>query len=224
MFNSILASSTGSVTVIEIIICTVVALFLGLIISLVYRYRNAYSNNFLVTLALLPVMIQAVIMLVNGNLGTGVAVAGAFSLVRFRSAPGNAREIVSIFFAMAVGLATGMGYIAYAVFFTALVGVVMLLYTYFQFGEGGPAAKTLRVVIPEDMEYAGAFDDIFKEYTTEATLDRARTTNLGSLFELQYQIVLKNTQDEKHMIDEIRQRNGNLNIICGSTVRAKDEL
>lgn len=224
MLETILAAGTGSITFSEIMICTGISLALGLVIAGVYMYRNTYSKNFVVTIALLPALIQAVIMLVNGNLGTGVAVMGAFSLVRFRSAPGSAREIASIFFAMAVGLATGMGYIAYAGLFTLVIAVAMLLYAFIRFGEQGPGVKNLRVTIPEDVDYEDLFDDLFAEYTKRATLEKVKTTNLGSLYELQYTVELKKEAREKEMIDRMRQRNGNLNIVCGRIASVREEL
>ncbi|MFV0352663.1 MAG: DUF4956 domain-containing protein [Oscillospiraceae bacterium] len=224
MLNSILASTTGAITVTEILLCTLASLVLGVIVALVYMVRNTYTKNFVLTIALLPVLIQAVILLVNGNLGTGVAVMGAFSLVRFRSAPGSAREISSIFFAMAIGLATGMGYIAYAVLFTIIVGLIMLLYTLLDFGEKSGNVKTLNVTIPENLDYANLFTDLFTSYTKSARLERVKTSSLGSLFELQYTIVLKDPQTEKQFIDEIRTRNGNLNISCGRSLPAREEL
>ncbi len=211
MLESIL-SAQGGMTVGGVLLCTGVSLALGVAIALVYMYRNSYSRNFVVAIALLPAIVQSVIMLVNGNLGVGVAVMGAFSLVRFRSAPGSAKEIASIFFAMAVGLATGMGYVGYAAGFCVVISAVMLLFARFKFGERGGGAKTLRVTIPEDLDYTGLFDDLFGEYASRAELEKVRTTNLGSLFELQYAVHLKPAAPEKEFIDKLRARNGNLNI------------
>ena len=212
MLESILAAQTGSIMMSEIILCTAASLALGVVIALVSMYRNSYSRNFVVAIALLPAIVQSVIMLVNGNLGVGVAVMGAFSLVRFRSAPGSAKEIAGIFFAMAIGLATGMGYVAYAAGFCAVISAAMLLFAKLNFGEKGSGAKTLRVTIPEDLDYTGLFDDLFREYTSGAQLEKVRTTNLGSLFELQYAVHLKAAAPEKEFIDKLRARNGNLNI------------
>lgn len=223
MLSSILAQ-TGAITFGEIAVCTGVALVLGLIIALAYMYKNNYSKTFVVTVALLPVIIQSVIMVVNGNLGTGVAVMGAFSLIRFRSAPGSAREIFVIFFTMAVGLACGMGYVMYAGLFTLAVSIMMLALHLLRFGEAGSREKTLRVTIPEDLDYAHVFDDLFRKYTTEHTLQKVRTTNLGGLYELLYLITLTNVDKEKDLLDGIRQRNGNLTISCGTPVAARDEL
>lgn len=223
MLDSILSVS-GSITLPEIAICTGVSLVMGLVIALVYMFRNTYNKSFVVTVALLPVLVQSVIMVVNGNLGTGVAVMGAFSLVRFRSAPGSAREIISIFFAMAVGLAAGMGYVAYAALFTVVIAAAMLLFTVLKFGEKGSDTKTLKVVVPEDTDYTHLFDDLFTRYTHCATLDRVRTTNLGGLYELQYTVKLKELEKEKEMLDQMRQRNGNLSLVCGRLVTSSNEL
>lgn len=206
------------------LVCLGAALVLGVVIALIYMRNNTYSKSFVVTLALLPAIVQTVILLVNGNLGVGVAVMGTFSLVRFRSIPGSASEILAVFFAMAVGLATGMGFVMYAVVFTVIVGVVMFLYNHTGFGEGNGLRRTLKVVIPEDLDYAGIFDDLFAEYTKKATLERVHSTNLGSLFELRYTITLKDAAKEKEFIDRIRERNGNLNITCGRMAAGKEEL
>lgn len=224
MLESILASTTGSITLTEILICTGASLIFGIVIALVHSFRSNFSSGFLLTIALLPVIVQSVIMVVNGNLGTGVAVAGAFSLIRFRSAPGSAKEIASIFFATAVGLSAGMGYIAYAGLFTLIIGGVIMIYKLLRFGEQSATLKRLRITIPEDLDYNGVFDDIFLAYTKNASLEKVRTTNLGSLFELQYAITLKSQAVEKEMIDKIRQRNGNLNITCGRISAITDEL
>jgi len=191
------------------------SIILGLIISLCYMYKNTYNKSFVVTLALMPAIVTAVISLVNGNLGTGIAVMGAFSLVRFRSIPGTAKEIGFIFFAMAVGLATGMNYIAYAVVFTLFVGLASLVLYKVKFAEPKKASKELKITIPENLDYSGLFDDLFEEYTQKHNLIRVKTTNLGSLYQLLYEITLTDEKKEKEFIDKIRCRNGNLDIICG---------
>lgn len=218
MLESILnleTTSTTTFTLQGMIICTIVSLTLGIIGSLIYMYKNTYSKNFIVTLALLPTVVQIVIMLVNGNLGTGIAVLGAFSLVRFRSVPGSAREIGSIFTAMAIGLATGMGYIGCAIFFTAVMSIATIALNTLKFGETKSLDKHLKVIIPENLDYSGLFDDLFATYTNKFELLQVKTTNMGSLYELQYKIVLKDQTKEKEFIDELRCRNGNLNIVCG---------
>lgn len=196
------------------LICLGVSLVLGLVMACAYRYRTRYTRSFVVTLALLPAVVCVVIMLVNGNVGTGVAVAGAFSLVRFRSAPGTAREICTLFLAMGAGLIVGMGYIAYAVVFTLVMCGAFLLYNLLDFGERkiADAYRVLSVTIPEDLNYTGAFDDIFERYTLSHTLVRVKTTNMGSMFRLTYHITVRDLSAEKEMIDMLRCRNGNLEI------------
>lgn len=226
MLDSILSETTtaSSINFADIAICTGVALVLGIIIAFVYMYKSTYTKNFVITLALLPAIVQSVIMVVNGNLGASVAVMGAFGLVRFRSIPGTAKEIASIFFAMAAGLAVGMGYVIYAAIFTAIISIMMILYSSFNFGEKDSSVKRLKITIPEDLDYEEAFADLFPLYTSKTSLDKVRTTNLGSLFELQYTVTLKKDIKEKDFIDKIRQRNGNLNIVCGKIATVNDEL
>ena len=196
MLDSIL---TSGLTLPTFLICTAASRILGLLTALVCMYRQRCSRGFAVTLAILPAMVQMVILLVNGNIGAGVAVAGAFSLVRFRSVPGTAREIGAIFLAMAIGLATGMGYVA----LTAM-----------SFGDRSPRERLLKITIPENLDYDGLFDDIFRQYTSSHTLERVKTTNMGPLYELQYRITLKEAQVPKAFLDALRCRNGNLNILC----------
>jgi len=200
------------------------SLVLGIIIALFYMHKSTYTKSFVVTLVLLPAIVMAVISLVNGSIGTGIAVMGAFSLVRFRSIPGTAREIGFIFFAMAVGLATGMGYVLYAAVFTVIVGLVSLLLYNVKFGEPKDTKKELKITIPENLEYSGLFDDLFEEYTKAAKLKRVRTTNMGSLYQLSYSITLKSEEIEKEFIDKIRCRNGNLDITCGQAAISSDVL
>lgn len=213
-----------SLTVSAILLCTIASLILGLGVAGIYMFRNHYSKGLAVALALLPAIVQAVIMLVNGNLGTGVAVMGAFSLVRFRSVPGNARDISSIFLAMAVGLATGMGYVFYAALFLALIGAASMLLICSGLGREKQDLRILRVTIPETLDYDTLFDDLFQKYTDHAELDRVKTTNMGSLYELSYSVRLKSGMGTKEFIDELRCRNGNLNILLGRQVTGKEEL
>ncbi|OJG73352.1 hypothetical protein RV11_GL001132 [Enterococcus phoeniculicola] len=188
-------------------------------------YRNIYTKNFVVTLAVLPVLVQLVIMLVNGNLGTGVAVLGAFSLIRFRSVAGGSREITSIFWSMGIGLATGMGYIGYVFLFSVITGAFIVVLNTTKFGENNKLAeRELKVTIPEDLDYPGLFDDLFEKYTYQVVTESVRTTNMGSLYELRYHIKLKDRQLEKQLIDEIRIRNGNLTVISGKVSTNKEEL
>lgn len=225
MLNSILTTTTsGDISFQSIILCTLASLVLGLGVAMVYMYKSKYSKNFVITLALLPALIQLVIMMVNGNLGAGVAVMGAFSLVRFRSVPGTSKEILNIFFAMALGLTTGMGYVGYAVVFFLIISIAMVVLARSKFGEKTQAEKELKITIAESLDYNGIFDDLFEKYTNSTELVRVRTTNMGSLYELQYHIAIKDQTLEKEFIDEIRCRNGNLNITCGRVPVSKDEL
>jgi len=191
-----------------------------------YMYRTRYTKSFVITLALLPAVVCVVIMLVNGNVGTGVAVAGAFSLVRFRSVPGTAKEICTLFLAMGAGLIAGMGYLGFAVLFTVIMCVIFVLYNCLDFGSKKNAAtfKTFNITIPEDLDYSGVFDDIFAEYTRSHDLIRVKTTNMGSMFKLTYNVELTDATREKEMIDKLRCRNGNLEIAVSKQETVGTEL
>lgn len=211
MLNSILGTE---LTLTSFLICTGVSLLLGVGTALVAGYRSRSTQSLAVTLAILPAVVQAVIMLVNGSIGAGIAVAGAFSLVRFRSAPGTAREIAAIFLAMAIGLATGMGYVGLAVLLFLILAGAMLALTVLRFGQKEDAGRILKITIPEDLDYDGLFDDLFERYTTAHTLEKVKTTNMGTLYELRYRITLRQEPVPKVFLDELRCRNGNLNITC----------
>ena len=195
----------------DFLLCVGVSLLIGLMLSAMTMWHTRSSGSFAVTLALLPAVVCVVIMMVNGNVGAGVAVSGAFGLVRFRSAPGSAREIGDVFIAMGAGLIAGMGYLGYAALFSLLLGGVAMLYTALHLGEGR-RNKTLHITIPEDLDYAGVFDPILEEYTTDYALRHVKTTNMGSLFKLTYDLTLKASAQEKGLIDALRLRNGNLEI------------
>lgn len=215
IFGNVLDSSvTTTINIGSFLISVGSALVLGLIMALVYRYKTTCSKGFTVTLATLPAIVTVIIMMVSGSLGAGLAVAGTFSLVRFRSAPGSAKEISAIFLAMAAGLACGMGYPAYGALFTVIMCVVNIIYAVSGFGGKKQAelARTLSVTVPEDLNYGDIFDDIMRKYTNEWKMTKVKTTNLGSLNRLTYDIVLKEAKSEKPMIDELRTRNGNLEI------------
>ena len=206
---------TGGITLPTFLICTAVSLLLGMGTAFISMYKAKCTQSFAITLAVLPAVVQMVILLVNGNVGAGVAVAGAFSLVRFRSAPGTAREIGVIFLAMAIGLAAGMGYIGLAVLFFVIVAAVTLLLTRFNFGGSKRSERILRITIPENLDYEGLFDDLFQKYAENCSLEKVKTSNMGTMYELQYRIALKDAKIPKAFFDEIRCRNGNLNIVCG---------
>ena len=205
---------TTLISVTDFLLCIGVALVLGAVLTLCYMYRARYTKSFVITLALLPAVVCVVIMLVNGNVGAGVAVAGAFSLVRFRSVPGTAKEICMLFLAMGAGLVCGMGYLGFAALFTVILCAAYLLCNRFGLGIKTNEAryKTLTVTIPEDLDYPSVFDDIFAEYTSTHELARVKTTNMGSLYKLTYHITLRDVTKEKEMLDKIRCRNGNLEI------------
>ena len=199
------------------------ALIFGIIIALVHMYSTKCSKNFAITIAVLPLLVQVVIMMVNGNLGTSIAILGSFSLIRFRSMQGNSRELVSIFFAMAIGLAVGMGHIMYAFVFTLITSLALIILQKSSFGMKKNNEKSLKVTIPENLDYTNIFDDIFDKYTNNIELNKIKTTNMGSMFELSYNISLKNNINEKDFIDEIRTRNGNLTVNLGR-VSTENEL
>lgn len=224
MLDSILSLSTAGLTVPEFVFCTVFSIIFGVIIAVVHMYKNNYSRNFILTLILLPIIVQTVIMLVNGNLGTGVAVAGAFSLVRFRSVPGNSREIASIFLAMAVGLATGMGYVAIGGMLVVVISIVMLIVANLPVDKRSQCIRDLKITIPENLDYEGIFDDLFSEYTARNELLRVKTVNMGSLYELHYHVMMRGDKSEKKFLDELRCRNGNLTIVCGRVPEERESL
>ncbi len=208
------------------LIVILAALALGALHALLYGYNNRSSKSFSVTLATLPAIVCVVILMVNGSIGAGVAVAGTFSLVRFRSAPGSAREISAVFTSMALGLACGLGYPGLAFLFGLILAAVDTIYAHTAFGEPhlGIVRKSLQITVPEILEYNGVFDDIFARYTEEVRLVRVKTTNLGSLNRLSYELTMKKPGTEKAMIDELRCRNGNLEISIGEQATDSNEL
>lgn len=210
LFNSIIPS-TG-ITPLVFIILVLVSLVLGGIMTLIHTYRNDYTKSFVMTLAILPAVICVVILMVNGNIGAGVAVAGTFSLVRFRSAPGTAREIGAIFAVMGMGLIMGMGYIGYAALFTCLIGLAILMYSRFSADGKKSTRKILKITIPENLNYSDVFDEFLEKYTKSYKLKQVKTSNMGSLYKLSYEIVLTDPSIEKEFIDQLRTRNGNLEI------------
>jgi hypothetical protein len=204
--------------------CTITSLFAGIVTAAAYNFRQISNRQFVITLALLPVIVQLIIMLVNGKVGTGIAVMGAFSLVRFRSVAGTAKEITSIFLAMALGLATGTGALGYAILFAVVINGLMVLFSLAGFVEIGNQVRNLKILIPDDKDYTVLFADIFAEYAKSIHLERVRTVNLGSLYELQYTIVLKEQGREKAFIDQIRARNSNLEINFTRVMNDRESL
>lgn len=223
LFSSVLGET---MTAGAFFLCLAVSVVLGVAMAAVCAFRRNSSRSFVLTMAMLPALIQVVIMLVNGNLGAGVAVMGAFSLVRFRSVPGTALEISCVFLAVVVGLATGMGYIGVAIITALVVGLLALLLVLLKAGGdamGDPAEKELKVLIPEDLDYSGIFEDLFDRYTVKANLVQVKTINLGSLYRLTYRLRLKDPKEEKELLDAIRCRNGNLEIVCSRVERLHQE-
>lgn len=205
-------TSTDQITASVYLVCSLASLALGAVIAFAAGFRSRQSKSFMLALLLIPVIVQMVIMLVNDNVGAGVAVMGAFSLVRFRSAPGSAKEIVSIFLAMATGLATAKGYIALAAVFVIVISLIMIISTYVRFKEKDDLVRELKITIPEDLNYAHEFDDLFDTYTKRSKLLNVKTTNMGSLYKLSYEVELKSEDNVQSFIDDLRTHNGNLEI------------
>ena len=221
LFNTILTN--GTVTAGSFLAATLCSVALGLLLALLFRQKKGFSQSYLTTLVILPAAVQMIIMLVNGNIGAGVATAGAFSLVRFRSAPGSSQEITGIFLTMAVGIATGMGYLGIAALFAAGMGLLFLALSKIGFGSDGDE-RILKITIPETLDYDGVFDEVFDRYTKKYELEEVRTTDMGSLYKLTYKLKMKHESAVKAMIDELRVRNGNLEISCGRPVLKADDL
>ena len=225
MFQSLLTNAAGQVTASGALICLFASLLCGLVISLLYMFKSNYTKSFAIGLILLPALVQVVITVVNGNLGAAVSVMGAFSLIRFRSLPGTTKDITFIFFAMAVGLSNGMGYVFYSGGTTLVLAVIYLILVLTKFGEGSKGEKSLKILIPEALDYTTVFDDTFEKYLSKSELVKVKTTDLGSIFELNYMITIKDPAKEKEFVDELRTKNGNLTIICSRPVtRAPEEM
>ena len=217
---------TQVISVTDFLLCLGVALVAGLLMALAYMFRTRHTKSFVITLALLPAVVSVVIMMVNGNVGAGVAVAGAFSLVRFRSVPGTAKEICVLFLAMGAGLIIGMGYLGFAMLFAVVMCAMLIVYNLMNFGtnKNGQIYKAITVTIPEDLDYSDVFEDIFEQYTVSHELVRVKSTNMGSMFKLTYHVKLRNGIREKEMLDKIRCRNGNLEIVVSKQETVSAEL
>lgn len=196
------------------LICEFAALILGLLNAFLFSFRSRSSRSYALTMAILPPVVTIVIMLVNGNIGAGLGVAGAFALVRFRSFPGTAKEIAGLFLSVAIGLACGMGFVGIAAIFFAIMAALILALTLLRFGESSATYRLLKITIPETLDYDGLFDDLFEKYTSQHELIYVKTTNMGTLYELCYEIHLRSVNSIKPFIDDIRCRNGNLNVMC----------
>lgn len=213
MFNSIFDATSTGLDIKTGLICAGVALLLGVVIALTHMKTSQTTNGFLVTLATLPLLVMAVMIMINGNLGTSIAILGAFSLIRFRSIQGRAKELLSVFFAMMVGLACGMGHVLFAVVITAIGVIAILIFSYSHLLEPNKKQRILKIVVPEDLDYEEVFNDIFKKYTTHTELTKMKTVNMGSLYKLTYDITMKAGVKEKDFLDELRVKNCNLKIL-----------
>lgn len=217
---------TRTIGVDTFLLCVGCSLVIGVVLAFGYMLHARYTKSYILTLAVLPAIVCVVIMMVNGNIGTGLAVAGAFSLVRFRSVPGSAKEITMLFLAMGTGLLTGMGYIGFGFLFAIIMSIIVVLYNRFDFGVQKKVLcyKTIRVTIPEDLDYSHIFDDIWEAYTDSYELVRVKSLNMGSMFRITYNITMKKDVSEKEMLDMIRCRNGNLEISISKQDNSVDEL
>ena len=213
MFNTIFDSTAAGLDITTALICAFTALVLGVILAVTHMKTSQTSKGFLVTLATLPLLVMAVMIMINGNLGTSIAILGAFSLIRFRSIQGQAKELLSVFFAMMIGLACGMGHILFGVVITIIAVVAILIFSFTHFLEPNRKNRVLKIVIPEDVDYEEVFDEIFKKYTTKAELVRMKTMNMGSLYKLTYDVTMRNGVKEKAFLDEIRVKNCNLKVL-----------
>ena len=224
MFESIFSVAEATISVQNFLICVGVAIVLGAIISLTHKFTTKTTPHFLITLGVLPVLVQVVILLVNGNLGTSLAVAGAFSLIRFRSMPGNSKEIISVFWAMATGLALGMGYVTLAAVVTLVVAILIFAFSKITTNMINISDRKLKIVIPENLDYEEVFNDLLEKYTDKAELVKVKTTNMGSMYELHYEVSLKKDIKEKEFLDEIRVRNGNMLVMLERKELSEVEL
>lgn len=223
MFTSILDSAEGF-PIGAAVLTTVCSILFGFLIAAVYMSKGKYTKSYVTALVLLPVIVQVIIMMVNGSVGAGIATAGAFSLVRFRSQPASAKETSTIFLAMAVGLSNAMGYLTFSLFVTAVFCLLMFVLEHTKFGEKKSGERSIKIVIPESLDYTEVFDDLFPIYLKNIQLDKVRTTNMGSMFELTYMAEFISEDRQKEFIDAVRCRNGNLTVLVSRQVAEKEEL
>lgn len=224
IFKSLINETGLNISIITILLIIILGLIVGIIISVLYNIKTKSSKSFLTTLSILPSVVAMVIIMVNGNIGTGVAVAGAFSLIRFRSVPGTAREIGAIFLAMASGIMLGMGYGALAILFTVIICLFYLVLDYSSFGNQSENKRVLTITMPEDLNFSNAFDEILDKYTNKYELIFIKTTNMGSMYKIKYDIEIKDAKFERELIDDIRCVNGNLDILLIRGVAGQNEL
>ena len=222
MFKTIFDNTATGLDIQTVLICAAVALVLGIIIAFTHMKTSRTTKGFAITLATLPLLVMAVMIMINGNLGTSIAILGAFSLIRFRSIQGDAKELLSVFFVMMVGLALGMGHVLFAVVITAIAVAAILIFSFTHFLEPNSYNRSLKIVIPEDLDYDEVFDDIFKKYTKKAVLVKTKTMNMGSLYKLTYDVTLKRGIKEKEFLDEIRVKNCNLKVLLSQPESEKE--
>lgn len=213
MFNSIFDLTTTGLSITTGLICAAVALALGIVIAITHMKTSQTTKGFLTTLATLPLLVMAVMIMINGNLGTSIAILGAFSLIRFRSIQGKAKDLLSVFFAMMIGLACGMGHVLFAAVITLIAVIAIVFFSYTSFLEPNKKQRVLKIVIPEDLDYEEVFDEIFNKYTSRAELTQMKTMNMGSLYKLTYDVTMKSGVKEKEFLDEIRVKNCNLKVL-----------
>ncbi len=221
MLETIIASTNGeSFTLINALIVIGASILLGFIISLVYMYthkKDGYASGFTLTLIMLPVIISIIILLVGNNVARAFSLAGAFSIIRFRSAPGDPKDIAYVFFTLAVGLACGMGYVGYGLIVTIILCVVLIVLDKIKFAMPKTKNMRLKILVPEDLNYEGVFDEVLERYSSKWTMESVKTKDFGALFEISYRVHLNENVSQKKFIDELRCKNGNLNIALTST-------
>ena len=221
LFSSIF---TSSFTLGQFLIAVLASMVLGFVVSIYYMFRNTYSKSFVPSLILIPAIECVVIIMINGNMGAGIAVAGSFALIRFRSARGSSKDLTAIFMAMAIGIICGTGYIGIAVLFTLIVCVVGMFLSFVKYGECDGKMRYLKITVPENLNYDEAFEEVLDNYCSSYEIEKVKTLSLGSLFRVDYSIVMKDTSKIKAMIDDLRIRNNNLEIVCGKEAVSKEEL
>lgn len=221
LFSSIF---TSTFTVGQFLIALCASMVLGFVVSIYYMFHNTYSKSFVPSLILIPAIECVVIIMINGNMGAGIAVAGSFALIRFRSARGSAKDLTAIFMAMAIGIICGTGYIGIAVLFTLIVCVIGMLLSLVRFGECDGKMRYLKITVPENLNYDEAFEEVLNKYCSNYELEKVKTLSLGSLFRVEYSIVMRDVSKLREMINELRIRNNNLEIVCGKEAISKEEL
>ena len=221
LFSSIF---TSTFTLGQFLIAVLASMVLGFVVSIYYMFRNTYSKSFVPSLILIPAIECVVIIMINGNMGAGIAVAGSFALIRFRSARGSAKDLTAIFMAMTIGIICGTGYIGIAVLFTLIVCAVRMFLSFVKYGECDGQMRYLKITVPENLNYDEAFEEVLDNYCSSYEIEKVKTLSLGSLFRVDYSIVMKDTSKIKAMIDDLRIRNNNLEIVCGKEAVSKEEL